>query len=1144
MAPSSLKKMRGSRGRKEGNYASSDGSTSLDVFTSDNLGLTLLPGPQIQKKDERETVQAAIDRPRETCTTEKQRDGQPCPLELEEHCQTATRRSTVDESIIGSCYIGLSTGVERYPNTGNYDDEAVLRPDECCSEIQGNHDLRRNDFSLLTGTRSKDIGNGLHHDRKADTKYFRAPYHSSLAIEGREIERDILFNSLNQVFEEEGEKISLNGTSGSLDSVVGNEYDHGKNSDAKACENLPEHKFCGSKGKKSENLLLTSSSGSLGGLTFTKPIADNRLSKGYSLILSTDSAQKPHHSTRTPESENTCSVIPETNNHSHIASAFLSPVELQGSSKAIPTAHQPALNSLQLSPQLILKPPQASRNLHIALPKKASKSVRHLKRSWTRHFPTRSKNLPSRGSQNSDHAHTSSATPSCSIASERNSNSLKTCFARENRYKIVTHLNSRNSPIAPPDYIETSSRASYNSERDTFNNIDDTGIVQSRLKAGIKRSNSLPNLCLLHQSSKMYPQHGHQPYQVPTPLREYHAVDENRQNPDPNHTFLPANHAAHSALQDIHGDMNTPLMGVSYEHMHANVGQQDQFLSNPNMGASIYGYPQVQLSVHGPSQTQINYPISTNDGLMNSNGNRFYTTAEYMTLNLQCMDLSRRVQNYADALQIARERDQISKAKIKELERASEDLRQQLKSVTTKDANLLKDGVKVKSSGNRSVARTVDWARQSHPTAAAQSPNARSASSENKSIQLRDGYDGPSMKSGATIHTMVSPTQRQHASVPALAMGCPSTPAEHVQAPYSVSFQSEAQFVPGPYNPTYSPSSHPFGQYSSNGSQPGHSFQNQANEFQPRPGDDFVGYDQQRSPQLSVSHTLPTAVQAETSTSGVKRKRQAEPDVAQVVKRQQQPVETVETQSGLSPEQAASDDQARSEAWKNMSRKDLAWYDGVHPFKHTTKEGKQFGIPSASLPQVTPHPALAVQAPGELIAPTPGKACQKTTPKTPTKRGVPKSDAEKKLIRAGYNKRYKDKKKANERIEKKAAKNLEASETTLPLTNAASNDNLHPRRPFDSAQEAVNEQTTDSNDSLDEDSEIKEPHGNNEESDDNNSEADGLSAAEQALAAELEDAMMNDDPMGQAVDDATDRTIMEIIDGEEDEEDEDESEEE
>ena len=1163
MAPSSLKKMRGSKGRKEGNYASSNRSTSSDVSTSDDLGLTLLPGPQIQKKDEGEKVQAAIGRPTKICTPEQQRDAHSCLSGLEEQCHPVTKRRTGDQSIGGSCYFGLSKRAKRYSNTGSYDNEALVRPDECCSGIQGNHDLKRKDFSLSTGTISKDIGKGLHHDRKANTNYSRAPYHSSLAKEGRGIERDILFHSSNQMVNEEVRKLGHHGASDSPDNVLGNEHDCGRNSDTRACENALKHKSCGSKGRNSENLLLTSASDNIGGLTFTRPIADDRLSKDYPLSLSTDSAQRPYHSTRASESENTNTVIPETNNHSHIASAFLAPVELQRPSKAIPTAHQQAPNSLQLSPQLISKLSQASCNFHAAPPKKASKSVKHLKRSWTRHFPTRTKNLPSRR-QDSDHAHASSATPSCSIACETHSNSLKTCFARENRYEIVTHLKSRSLASSPSILIGISSQASYNWERDILNNVKDTGIVQSQSKAGIKRSNSLPNLRLLHQSLNMYSQQGRQPYQFPTPPWN------NPQNSGPNYTCLPTDHAAHSTPRDIPGDINTPLTGIDYQYMNATIGQPGQSLVNPNGGATSYGYPPPQFNIHGPSgQTLINYVVSTNDGLINSNGDRFYTTTEYMALNEDNVNLRRCLQTLQDALHHARERNQICKARNKELELAVENLRQQLKAETTKNAKSPKDGVKTKSSGNRSVARIVDWARQSHPTAGQQSLNAGSASSEDTPNQLRNGNDGPSLESGATIDTIVSPTQPQYAAVPAAATGLPCTQAKNIQAPSSGPFQPEVQILQGPYNPTsppvptspyhpidlsdpiyfsdptylpdpnYPPGPHPFGQYSSHESQPENPFQNQGNQFQQIPGDQSVGY--QQSPHLSVSRTPPAAVQAETSTSGVKRKRGAEPDAAQGAKRQQQPGEA---QPGLSPEQAANGDQAPDEVLKKMKEKELAWYVGLPPFRQPSREGIQFGLPSASLPQATTHPALAAQAPTALIAPTPGKAPRKMTQKTPTMRKVPKSDLEKKALRAQYNKTYKAKKKANERIEKnKAASNLEASETTFPLSNAGSDDNLPPCRAVISPQQdddAVNPEIPDSDTS---DPETKEPTPSaTAETGPNNTNAEGLGLEDLALVTEFENAMMaeedndDDDPMDQAVEDATAGTINEIINGEEEEE--------
>ncbi len=54
MAPSSLKKMSGVQERKEGNYASSE-KKPWGSFTDNDLGLTLLPGSQIQRKDEKKS---------------------------------------------------------------------------------------------------------------------------------------------------------------------------------------------------------------------------------------------------------------------------------------------------------------------------------------------------------------------------------------------------------------------------------------------------------------------------------------------------------------------------------------------------------------------------------------------------------------------------------------------------------------------------------------------------------------------------------------------------------------------------------------------------------------------------------------------------------------------------------------------------------------------------------------------------------------------------------------------------------------------------------------------------------------------------------------------------------------------------------
>lgn len=1019
MAPSSLKKMSGSGAMKEGNYASSKESASFDVFTSDDLGLTLLPGPQTQKKDEVEKVQAAIGRDIKICATEQQEDGQSRRLELDDRWQPAERRSTVDEPIGGSCYFGLSKGVERYSSTGSHNDDAVVRLSENSSAIQGKHDLKRNDFSLSTETLSKDIGDGHYHDRDPIPKHSGANHASFLAKEGREAERDLLFNSSNQIFQEEVRIIGLNEAKDSLDSVFGNRHDSGRTSDTTACENSLIYEFCGSKGKKSENLLRTSSSVNLG-ITFTKP-TDNTLRTSYHLNCSQDPAEWAHHSARSPESQFAFSVIAERNNHSHTASALLAPVELQGSSKATAAAHQQALNSLQLSPQQILKQPPASRNLHAAPPKQVSKPVKQLKRSWTRHFPTGSKHLPS----SSDQVHTSSATSVFSIGSGTHSNSLKTYFACEYRCNLLAHPNPRTLATSPPIHTNIFSRASYGLERHTFDNRSDTAIVQSGLKAGIKRSNSLPELCLPYQSLIMDQQHGYPGYhfpQFPTPPTEPDVLDDNSQHPGSNQALMPLNQEAPSVLGEIPDDINRPLTGFPYQDMQGNFTQTSQSLANPDMGAPSQGYPPIHLQVHGSDNpTPIGYPVSTNDSFTAPNDERLYTEANYMALRQRCTDQSQRLENYMGTLDLMRERDRISQAKIKEQERTIVVLRQ--KSETTKTAKPPKEGVKIKSSGKGSVARTIDYARRAHAVAGQQNANARSA------------------------------------SVPAIAMGLPSTQVPQVQAPYSEFIQPQTQYLHGLYNPAYPlnpgflPYTNSSGQYFYPGSLPEDPFQNQENQFQQGPahypGENYQQPPQfqqgpaqysaenyQQPPQFPVSHALPAVAQAEASTAGIKRKRAVEPDAAQAVKRQQQPVVS---QTGVSPqEEAADDDHASSEARRKMSQKKLDWLEGFHPYQHVSKERpQQFGIPSAALPQASPLPALAAQAPMGLIAPTPGKASKKTTQETPNKRNGPKSADERKAERVQYNKTYREKIKEKKRLERmQAAENLGASDTTSTPSNA------------------------------------------------------------------------------------------------------------
>ena len=1034
MAHSSLKKMSGSGAAKEGNYASSKESTSLDVFTSDDLGLTLLPGPQTQQTDVGEKVQAAIGSRTKICTTKQQENGQPRSLGLDQRWHPAKRRSTVDESLGGNCYLGLSKGVERYSTTGSHDGAAVVRPDKCCSGIQGKCDLKRNNFSSLTKTLSKDEGDGHHYEENPISKHSGPTHASFLAKERREVECDILFDSANQTFKEEVKDIGLNKANDGLGSVADHKYDSGRRSESTACEKSLENGFCGSKGKKSENLLRISSSGNLG--MTTKPTTDHSLSTSYPLSCSNKSVERPYCSAHPYERRFTYPAVTGRNNHSHSVSAFLAPIELQGSEKARATAPQQALNSSQLSPQPILKHPQASRNLHAASPKKVLKPVKQRKRSWTRHLPTGFKNLPSRG-LNSDYAHASSATLSFSSASKTHSGSLRACLACENRCRFLAHLNPGTLAISPPIHLETSSRASYGLKCHTFDNPANTGIVYSRSKAGIKRSKSLPEFCLPHPSPIMDQQPGHQASQFPTPPTEPHALGDNSQYLGSNHTLLPPNHEAHAMRGEIHGDMNRPPMGIHYENMQGDHSELSQSLANPDMGAPTHRYPPIQLLVHGShNETRIDYPASANHGFRDSNGERLYTRAEHMIVVERCNGLSRRNQTHEETLDHMRARDRMSQAKIKEQERTIINLRQKFE--TTKTGKPPKEG---------SVASTVEWARQSHPIARQQSSNVRSASLDSFPMQLTDKNDGTLLESGANMLTMFSPAQGQHTSAPALATEFPSSQATPTPAPYYGSFQPGAQYAPGPYNPGYPPDlvypPYPYQleHYSFPVFQPENPFQNQGNQFQQSPGYQFAE-NYQQPPQLFASHVLPAAAQAEASTVGMKRKRGAEPDAVQGVERQQQ---LVESQRGVSPDKAADNDHASSEARRKMSVKTLGWLEGFNPHQHESNDIQQLSaIPSASLSQANPLPALAAQAPMRLVAPTPGKAPKKTTQKSPRKRKEPMSAAEKAVARKLYNKTYKESKKENKCNEIKAAKNGEASEATSPPSNTNSNeDGLH-----------------------------------------------------------------------------------------------------
>jgi len=93
MAPSSLKKMSGSRGWKEGNYASAN-KPPLIGLTNGDLGLTLLPGLQIQKADEHQAGQdhSDEDESRKVARSALESTGRPIDGETEKPQEDVTEK--------------------------------------------------------------------------------------------------------------------------------------------------------------------------------------------------------------------------------------------------------------------------------------------------------------------------------------------------------------------------------------------------------------------------------------------------------------------------------------------------------------------------------------------------------------------------------------------------------------------------------------------------------------------------------------------------------------------------------------------------------------------------------------------------------------------------------------------------------------------------------------------------------------------------------------------------------------------------------------------------------------------------------------------------------------------------------------------
>ena len=251
----------------------------------------------------------------------------------------------------------------------------------------------------------------------------------------------------------------------------------------------------------------------------------------------------------------------------------------------------------------------------------------------------------------------------------------------------------------------------------------------------------------------------------------------------------------------------------------------------------------------------------------------------------------------------------------------------------------------------------------------------------------------------------------------------------------------------------------------------------------------------------------------------------------------------MEVQPGVSPDKAAEDNQASSEAWRKMSTKKIDWLEGFNPYEHVSKHRQQpFGVPSTSLSQANPLPALTAQAPMRLVAPTPSKAPRKTTQNTPKKHRERKSAAEKKATRALYNKNYKKSKRESKNNGKlQAAENLGASGTTSSPNNADNDgDGL-----YGSVGEEIDGNgylsISDDNDHLSHGYFIPEEtttYGAVEESNNNTNPENpfGLSAEDLDWVAQVEKELsMEDDPTYQAVDGATEGPFLRITEVENEE---------
>ncbi|KAK3170991.1 hypothetical protein OEA41_003075 [Lepraria neglecta] len=590
MAPSSLKKMSGSRGRKEGNYASSDTSPSLARFTSVDLGLTLLPGSQIQKGDESESETAARHSHGKLQNTNNQGEDQAHSVEAKRRIKTTTRGLTVKQATSRHSNFKDKASSARSDSVAEHGDEKAAPPSqEQHSSIWANDDIKCDGSTAVGDTCTTEPRSNLQYNRKGDAQETRDGDDSFQPKKRRKISSERTNKISQQVVGKREEVANKTAFSGNFSEARYDKTVEHSILCEDSREKLPIYRFNDlQKGRFSEPSVRASSSAISGNMNSSKPSVPDDACEMFSLNAPQRPEHKPKYSASSPQSSYPGAGPPATNpSLSNSTIAFLPPRGLQCTRKSVPTVHH------QLHDRQILALQRTSKTLPVSCfsspdPRsKVLKDGKAVKRSWASHFPRRHQVPPVSG-RASPRTPCSSVTPLLSEANNHDTEPLKDCFTpttiHENADTVV-------STLLPASLNTTTQSATGAYSPWAVRILDDssnTTLVSPHCEASHKRSTSLPNLHSLYNPPGMNSPNAYRPAVYATPPNGEQTLDYHSSRTSPlvyQDTTFPRSQDSSPEPHNVHGSIDDSVEQASQQVRQAYGSQLSQDMSGINAAA-------------------------------------------------------------------------------------------------------------------------------------------------------------------------------------------------------------------------------------------------------------------------------------------------------------------------------------------------------------------------------------------------------------------------------------------------------------------------------------------------------------------------------------------------------------------------------